>query len=180
MSLIGSTLLNEIIRKNPEAAPAEMLHDLHHRIVRTLRQDSGNNSRDGMDMILCRFDKTSMRLLFSSAGRPLFHVSKNELTAYRASSSSIGGSYDFLDKNFHNHEVFVSKGDMIALFSDGYPDQFGMEIPKKYSSLRVKQLCLEIADLDPETRSKRILESYFGWKGETEQIDDVLFVTIKV
>lgn len=180
MSLIGSTLLNEIVRKDPEAEPAEMLTRLHNRIVETLKQDSGNNSRDGMDMILCRFDKTSMRLLFSSAGRPLFHVSKNELTAYRAHSSSIGGSYDFLDKQFHNQEVFVQQGDMIALFSDGYPDQFGKEIPKKYSSLRVKQLCLEIADLGAEARNRRIRESYFGWKGDTEQIDDVLFITVKV
>lgn len=179
MSLIGSTLLNEIIRQDPGAAPAEMLYQLNQRIVQTLKQDSGNNSRDGMDMILCRFDKSSPRVVFASAGRPLFHVSRNELTAYRASLSTIGGSYDFIKKRFENHEIELSKGDLIALFSDGFPDQFGEKEQKKYSSLRVKQLCLEVAGLDPEPRNKRIQESFFGWKGESEQIDDVLFVTIK-
>jgi len=180
MSLIGSTLLNEIIAQDNAADPATMLLKLNERIILTLKQDSGNLSRDGMDMLLCRFDKHSGKVVFSSAGRPLYHVSDGKLEAHRGGAFSIGGSYDFLRKSFVNHEISVKQGDLIVLFSDGYSDQFGEKIPKKFSSKRVKKLCVDMAGLSSEERSELIASSYFDWKGDSEQIDDVLFISIRV
>lgn len=180
MSLIASTLLNEIVTIYKLETPAEILLQLHKLIIRTLKQDVNSNSRDGMDMILCRFDKKSDQLLFSSAGRPLYHVSDGVLNAYRSLPFSIGGSYDYINKNFVNKEITTQKGDLIVMFSDGYADQFGEEIPKKFSTKRVKKLCEEIAGLTHEERSRLIEKTYFDWKGNTEQIDDVLFITVKL
>jgi ligand-binding sensor domain-containing protein/serine phosphatase RsbU (regulator of sigma subunit) len=180
MSLIGSTLLNEIIEIYKLETPAEILLQLHKLIIRTLKQDSNNNSRDGMDMILCRFDKHSDKLLFSSAGRPLYYVTDGNLLTYRGLPFSIGGSYDYIDKNFVNQEIVTKKGDLVVMFSDGYCDQFGEEIPKKFSTKRVKKLCEDIATLSQEERSRKIEQAYFNWKGGTEQIDDVLFITVKI
>ncbi|MGV3609900.1 MAG: two-component regulator propeller domain-containing protein [Fluviicola sp.] len=180
MSLIGSTLLNEIVSIYKLETPAEILFQLHKMIIKTLKQDLNPNSRDGMDMILCRFDKKSNQVLFSSAGRPLFHVSEGKLETYRGLSFSIGGSYDYMDKNFVNQEITTKKGDLLIMFSDGYGDQFGEAIPKKFSTKRVKKMCEQMTDLPAEHRNKLIEKTFFSWKGDAEQIDDVLFITVKI
>ncbi|WP_343636506.1 two-component regulator propeller domain-containing protein [Fluviicola sp.] len=180
MSLIGSTLLNEIVTIYKLETPAEILLQLHKMIIKTLKQDQNPNSRDGMDMILCRFDKKSSQVMFSSAGRPLFHVSEGKLETYRGLSFSIGGSYDYLDKNFLNQEITTKKGDLLIMFSDGYSDQFGEAIPKKFSTKRVKKLCEQMTDLPADHRNKLIEKTFFSWKGDAEQIDDVLFITVKI
>lgn len=180
MSLIGSTLLNEIVSIYKLEAPGEILLQLHKMIIKTLKQDQNPNSRDGMDMILCRFDKNSNQVMFSSAGRPLFHVSEGKLETYRGLSFSIGGSYDYLDKSFLSQEITTKKGDLLIMFSDGYSDQFGEAIPKKFSTKRIKELCEQMTDLPADHRNKLIEKTFFSWKGDAEQIDDVLFITVKI
>jgi serine phosphatase RsbU (regulator of sigma subunit) len=65
-------------------------------------------------------------------------------------------------------------GDKFYLFSDGYSDQFGELTDKKFKHKHLKGVITSVAGL-PLNRQKEILESTFiDWKGNTQQVDDVL------
>ena len=71
-------------------------------------------------------------------------------------------------------------GDQIYVFSDGYPDQFGGPDMRKLKISGMRELLEEVEGL-PMAKQQMILEKKFhDWKGDTEQIDDVLFIGIKV
>ncbi len=65
------------------------------------------------------------------------------------------------------------------LFSDGYVDQSGGEKGKKYSSTRLATFLLTIADMSTTEQNERIAAEFNNWKGEYEQVDDVLLISIK-
>ena len=66
------------------------------------------------------------------------------------------------------------------LFSDGFADQFGGEKGKKFMVKKFHQDLLSIHHLNMDEQKKR-LEKYFNdWKGNYEQVDDVLVIGIKV
>ena len=88
--------------------------------------------------------------------------------------------YSTVEKEkFTNHEIKIKKGDSIYLFSDGYVDQFGGPAQTKFKSVNLKKLLIEM-NPKPMTEQKLILDAKFNnWKGELDQIDDIIFIGIK-
>ncbi|MCD6366171.1 MAG: SpoIIE family protein phosphatase, partial [Bacteroidales bacterium] len=87
--------------------------------------------------------------------------------------------YEKMD-NFTSHEIKVEKGNQLYMFSDGYADQFGGPKGKKFKYKPFKQLLIDNCQL-PMSEQKAILEkSFIEWKKDTEQIDDVVVVGIKI
>jgi hypothetical protein len=64
--------------------------------------------------------------------------------------------------------------------SDGYADQFGSADVKKFKSVAVKKILTEIWHL-PVNEQRDILENaIMTWKGDLEQVDDILFVGTRI
>jgi len=85
-----------------------------------------------------------------------------------------------IEKSFTAHKIKVEKGDIIFAFSDGYIDQFNDIDKDKFNYKRFRNLLLSIAD-KPLEKQKQIMENtYINWKGNMEQIDDVLILCVKV
>jgi len=73
MSLIGFLLLNNVMGNNEEPLPSQILNELHREVVNTLRQnDEENKASDGMDVAICRIDRSSGEVMYSGAHRPLY------------------------------------------------------------------------------------------------------------
>jgi serine phosphatase RsbU (regulator of sigma subunit) len=72
------------------------------------------------------------------------------------------------------------KGDQIFIFSDGYADQFGGPKGKKYNYRRFRNYLLEIADLDMAAQRTSLELEFEKWLGNTEQIDDVLVLSVRI
>ncbi|MCI5055683.1 MAG: PAS domain S-box protein, partial [Flavobacteriales bacterium] len=73
LSIIGNLLLTDILNDNIERNTAEILDLFHARLVATLKQDTINkNVADGMDVALCKIDKSFKELDYAGAHRPLF------------------------------------------------------------------------------------------------------------
>ena len=66
------------------------------------------------------------------------------------------------------------------MFSDGYIHQFGGEYKRKFLSGNFKKLLLEIQELDMKTQKRIILQTFDMWKGEEDQVDDILIIGIKI
>ena len=75
MSMIGTTLLNEIIAEMKHQETDKILNEMRNQIIKNLHQEESNNQRDGMDMTLVRFNKKKNEIEFSAANNILIHVS---------------------------------------------------------------------------------------------------------
>jgi serine phosphatase RsbU (regulator of sigma subunit) len=180
MSMIGSTLLQDIITRKGITKPSEILTLLDKQIFSTLNQNIDVGvSNDGMDMVICEFDIKSRHIRFASAMRPVIIVIDGESFYIRGNRCSVGGE-SVIEKYFDDQEYYLSKGDTIYLFSDGLPDQFGGAEGKKMKIARLKKLIEEVSKL-PMTEQKEIISNFFfDWKGDYEQVDDILLMGIKV
>lgn len=184
MSMIGIDRITEIANKT--SSTGKMLSMLNQSIKNALKQDLDKQqmSRDGMDIALCTityFNDNRVRLRFSAANRPLwlFKKSKNEIVDYKPDKVSIGGFTDY-DFFFSTSEYWIDKGDIIYLFTDGYCDQFGGEKQKKYLTKRFRTFLSSIAHNDLASQNKLIQQEMEQWKGNEEQVDDLLVLGIRV
>jgi len=180
MSMIGSALIQDIVTRKEITRPSEVLVTLDREISKTLNQNVDDKSTsDGMDMVVCEFNKKTKMLRFASAMRPMIMVMGGEQYYIRGNKSSVGGE-NLYEKFFDDQEYYLKENDSFYMFSDGLPDQFGGEFGKKMKIARLKRLIDEIKDHPMETQFSMVSEFFDNWKGELEQVDDVLVMGIKV
>jgi serine phosphatase RsbU (regulator of sigma subunit) len=92
----------------------------------------------------------------------------------------VGGVYDKEIKSFDDEGLQLSQGDTIYMFSDGYPDQFGGSMGKKYKMVRLKNMLVDIYQKTMEEQYLHVRNTFNLWKENYEQVDDVLFMGIKI
>ncbi len=181
MSMIGTSLLNQIINENGVTQPAEILTDLNAGIVEALKQSEGENEvHDGMDIALCSIDLVNTKLIYAGANRPLWVFKNGEMSLVKPTKSAIGGYQSSRTEVFTQHEIQLSKGDTIYLFTDGYADQFGGPEGKKMLSKRFREMLKEIQNLPMNEQEKYLLKAFNDWKGNVGQVDDVLVIGVRL
>lgn len=180
MSILGVAFLNEIINKTLILRANEILNQLSGMLVKSLHQKGDcDSTRDGMEMALCIIDYSRHKLQYSGAFRPLYLIRDESLSEYRGDSMPVG-IYELDEVSFTNIEIQFLSGDLIYIFSDGYVDQLGGGERKTFRSERFRKLLLEIHKL-PMADQKNILnERIEAWKGQNEQIDDILVTGIRL
>lgn len=179
MSIIGSSLIKSIINEKNITAPSGILDALNEGIINSLKQHE-SETHDGMDISICSFDTKNMSLEFAGANRPLWLIRNNELIVYAADKFPIGGLQIKHNNQFTNHQIKIQPMDTIYLFSDGYADQFGGEHGKKLMTKKLKEILVSIQHLGMNEQ-KIYLQNYFNeWKGNNEQVDDVLIIGIRI
>ena len=180
MSLVGANGLNKIVRENKITKPSEILNELNKYVSESLNhEDRVDAIRDGMDMTLCTIDYKHMKLQFAGANNPLYIVRDNNFIIVKGDKFSIS-SFDENEKSFTNNEIDIQKEDVIYVFSDGYADQFGGKKDKKFMYKRFRNLILKSHKKPIETQ-KQILNSELNkWMGNTDQIDDILVIGLRI
>jgi PAS domain S-box-containing protein len=183
MSLIGHFILEQIMAEcSLEANCGEILDQLHAKVQRTLKQDTGESTAsDGMDIALLKINKETNQVDFAGAHRPLYYVQNDELLELKGDKYPIGGMHYKNRKSFSNHTLKLKKDDLLVMNTDGLPDQFGGELGKeRFMSKRIK----EIIDNNKQKKGAEIREKisadFYSWKGKYKQIDDVLLIGIRV
>ncbi len=177
MSMIGYSLLNEIVTETDALDAATILRKLHHGVRKALKQDRDSfESKDGMDISLAVIDNKAKTLQFAGAKRPLFYFVNGTLQEIKGDKFSIGGLEITGEQQYSNHNFQLKKGDTFYLFTDGYVDQFGGEKDTKYSTKRLKQNLSEIQQLPMDEQYKKLKSTIEEWKVNTEQTDDILVI----
>ncbi len=178
MSMIGDSILNQIINLEGVTQPHLILNDLNLRIRKALKQDQSKNL-DGMDMALCVINPNQGTLEFAGARNPLFYVLDGKLEQIRADPIGIGGfKLEDVPKIFTRHVLKIEKPIRFYIFSDGMQDQFGGPKGKKFMAKRIKALIQEHYD-KPMLEQQQILEEALDhWKQGYEQIDDILMIGV--
>jgi serine phosphatase RsbU (regulator of sigma subunit) len=174
MSMIGSTLLKDITSREDVISPADALEILDEEIKILLNQNDGDQDQthDSIDLLICEIDIETYFLKICSTKRSVFISSDNQIITAKKEI----GEY----QNYEMREMQLKKGDTIYMFTDGYPDQFGGEKGKKLKIANIKMLLEEIQSLPTEKQSMIVDRYYNRWKEGHEQVDDVLFIGIKL
>lgn len=180
MSVICVNSLNQFTQKREIITPEEALYFIDKEVYKSTNGGSTESRMaDGMDIALCVFHKDTNTLQYSGANRPLLLIRNNEAILYRANKFPIGQDIG-IEKKFTGESIQLQKGDTIYIFTDGIVDQFGGEKGKKLLYRRLKEFLLSIQPL-PFEEQKLKLDAFFNsWKGDEDQVDDVLLMGIKI
>jgi serine phosphatase RsbU (regulator of sigma subunit) len=180
MSMIGSTLIQDIVTRKSVTRPSEILSMLDKLIFSTLNRNlEVGVSNDGMDMVVCEFNMKTRHVRFASAMRPVIIIMGGEPVYIKGNRSSVGGMA-YSEKFFDDQEYYLAEGDAVYLFSDGFPDQFGGEDGKKLKVARMKKLIESLVDMPMDKQKDYINNFFHDWKGDYEQVDDILFMGIRM
>jgi len=182
MSLIGIQLLNEIVIEKGIHEPSEILNFLNKNLSKALKQNTSEND-DGMDVCLCRIEKQTERnkIVFAGAKRPLFHfsVDTNLFETINGNSNSTGGRYAKKENvEYLQTELYVKKGDLIVLSSDGLIDQ-PLVNNKKYGTLRMLETIKVNATLNARSQIKQLITDFESSLYDETQRDDISVMVIK-
>jgi len=153
MSMIGNTLLNDIVKVKKVSDPGQILNLLDQGIILELNKEENQDTIDGMDIALCVIDRGNAKLNFAGAYRPLFHFNKGELTEIKGTKKSIGDRKRQLD--FATASIDIDSSSVIYLFTDGLADQNNIE-GEKFGVQKLRDFIKENATL-PVTEQKELL-----------------------
>lgn len=182
MSLIASSKLNKVVLELGLRDPGAILNKVHEEIMASLNQnDSMSENQDGMDMTVAIIGKPGSPIRFAGARNALFTVDGHEVEEHKVDHHSIGGTFfrDALAKGagFTTRELPYRSGSWVILATDGYIDQFGGNEGKKMNKQRFREALIHVAQGNTQGDPKQVLTSRFeAWRGEHEQIDDVLII----
>jgi serine phosphatase RsbU (regulator of sigma subunit)/HAMP domain-containing protein len=177
MSLVGHNALNQATKVYYK--PSQVLNTVNRLSAQALRANENHLVKDGMDIALCTIDMEAMELEFSGAQNPVYIVRGEELIELSGDAFSIG-SYVNGEREFTAKKSELKSGDCIYAFSDGYADQFGGPAGKKFMRKQFRQLLLEVNALPMSEQLARVQQRFDEWRGEQEQVDDVLVIGLRV
>lgn len=180
MSLMNISILRELISDGKISAPDLVLNKQREAIITALNPDGAEESgKDGMDCALLCLNPKNNLLQFACANNPVWIFRDRELIEYKADKQPIG-LHEGIITPFTLHAVQLQKGDMVIALTDGYADQFGGPRGKKYKYSQLKALLQQHAHENVEALKAKLAAEFENWQGNTEQVDDVLIVGIKI
>lgn len=181
ISIVNFNLLNKAVLEQNLVTPSEILDAVNIWLTESLHQTYRENAvRDGMDVTLIAIHKRSNEILFAGANNPIYVISNGELKVIKGDKFPVGAFMEDQIQKFTTKRFTVSKGDSIYLFSDGFADQFGGDNGKKYKYAPFQQKLISISGLELNEQRNFMKAEFMKWKGEHEQVDDVLLVGIKI
>jgi len=195
MSVIGNNLLENIVQIQEVTSPELILTNLHKAVLRTLRQDE-TGVWDGMDIAICTINKQGRTLEYAGARNPLVYVqleaNEPKTTIIKPDRKSIGGRYTSKTSTFTKHtiQLKVDENPTFYIYSDGYQDQFGGRLYKKFMNKRLYALFEDIHDEPINKQENMVKKTLQNWmetespyrpKDEkNEQIDDILIIGFRL
>ncbi|RLD76602.1 MAG: hypothetical protein DRJ10_13320, partial [Bacteroidetes bacterium] len=203
LSMLGITLLNEIVRRDNLSKTSTVLDNLRDQIKLSLKQTGKYyENKDGMDFAICAIDTNTMQMQYSGANNPVYIIRKR--TAGNVEGNLEGDRIkEYVEDNsnyylieikpdrqpigshikeypFTNIQFKLQENDTVFLFSDGYYDQFSGETGKKFNKARFRKLLVSIADKKMEEQQDILNQSFVEWKKSREQVDDVLVLGVRI
>ncbi len=209
MSMLGVSLLNEIVEKNPGIEADSLLNKLRDNVIKSLHQKQQHTTtQDGMDLSLIIFDKIKNEITFAGANNPLLIV-RNKKISYKPIIENLKskqyrvlehhkanlveikadkmpiGIYIKDDIPFKKYKFKPQKDDVLYILSDGFPDQFGGEKGQKYMIKNLKKRFIELYDKPLNQQNEILKKAFFEWINYSDdktynQTDDVIILAVKI
>lgn len=179
-----SAFLDLLVTVQKFTYPGRILRDLNQHIL------NGPEPKEGMDIAICRINHASRTIDYAGAMRPLWIANKGTLTELKGDKFPIGTTQDDWNNtvqkdwgnlvSYRTHTIQIQPDDTFYLFTDGYTDQFGGKKNKKFSTKRFKELVLKNHTESFPRQENNIKLEHSQWKGNNEQVDDILVIGFKL
>lgn len=180
MSVLGNTLLAEIVIDYDVFDPATILELMNRKLMTLLHQENAESLSDGMDIAVCALNTKTNELTYAAANQSVILIRDNELIQLRGDRNPIGGFHFALDRKFSNKSVKLRRNDMVYMYTDGYQDQFGGEFGKRLKRRGFHNLLLATSANAFSQQRNILLEKFSDWKGAREQVDDVSLLGFEI
>jgi len=180
MSMLGISTLQQIVTNDyPDITASQILDQLRNAVKKSLRQTGKTGeAQDGMDMAICIYEHQTEKLQFAGANNPLVIIRNKEAIKYKGDKMPIG-IYKHDDIHFTNHCIDLMPNDAIYMFTDGYEDQFGGPQGRKFLAKHFITLLENMNTQSPIEQTKKLDETITDWRGDFEQLDDILVIGFK-
>ena len=180
MSLIGSNILDKIVGEMNITRPDLILEQLSKELYTRLQAENDANVKDGMDLVMCSVNLATKKLQLAGAYNTMYIVRDKEIIQFKTDRYQLGNPDHMATKKISLQTFDLKSNDMIYLFSDGFPDQKGGEKGKKYFYPPFRSLLIKISDLALSNQKNELEKESTLWKGNREQLDDILIMGIKL
>ncbi|MDP1746247.1 MAG: tetratricopeptide repeat protein [Bacteroidota bacterium] len=179
MSMLNISYFNENVIERGIRMPNDVLDAQRKEIIQALNpMGSIEESKDGMDCVLCVYDFDKMLLHFAAANNPLWLVRNGVLREYKADKMPVGKFNEDVHP-FTLQTIELQKGDTIYTPTDGFADQFGTN-GKKLMKKRFKEELLKINQRSMAEQKQHLDQFFETWKGNNEQVDDVCIIGVRI
>ena len=181
MSLLNMGFLSEAIKEKNIEKPNEIFNYVRERLVNTI---SEGGQKDGMDGVLICIDlnlweqEGPKTVTYAAANNEPILIKDFEVIALPKDKMPVGQGER--KESFSLHSIELITGDALYLYTDGFADQFGGPKGKKFKYKPLNQLLVSIKDDSLSNQNKNLETVFNNWKGNLEQVDDVLIIGIKV
>ncbi len=175
MSLLNISFLNEAINEKGIHQPNEVFDFVRQRLIENINKEG---QKDGFDGILLCVDKQNKQISYASAHNAPVLISENEIKELPTDKMPVGIGEKIAPFALYN--VNLKHNDTLYLYTDGFADQFGGPKGKKFKYNQLNEMLLKLNN-KKLSEQKLVLDIEFeNWKGNLEQIDDVLVIGIKI
>lgn len=181
MSMICAALLNDATHDEESRRPAALLEKLDKEIKATLNKNQNVEAQDGMDCSIIEINFDTLEAVSAAARRPIYVFSKGKMNEIRGTRRGVGEHRN--SNEFTETITQLRKGDTLYFSSDGFSSQFdGSSSPGRppYTAGALKRFLEEIVNEPMEDQKKKLEAEFKRWKGNWEQIDDVIVMGIKI
>ena len=177
LTVLGNLII-ETIATNKTISPNEILSKINQELVLILNQKKDNSIQDGMDLAICVINKKSKKVVFSGARNGVYIVSSTgNLKECKGDYTPVGGSYfkkeKLEERRYTAHEFSLKKGEWLFMYTDGYYDQFGGTNNKSMGVSKFKNILCESIKYNNDLNVE-LKKEFLNWKGNNNQLDDVL------
>ena len=197
VSVVCVNGLNRSVREHGITDPGKILDKTREIVIQEFEK-SDDVVKDGMDISICALQGNTLK--WAGANNPLWvirpvrHSGLDPESRQKIAGQASNDEYEIIEykpnkqhigkvenpKSFTTHTIELQKNDTFYIFTDGYQDQFGGENGKKFKSSKLKEMFISIQDKDMNEQQKIVAQTFDQWKGNSQQIDDVCVIGVRV
>jgi serine phosphatase RsbU (regulator of sigma subunit) len=180
MSVICCNALNDVVVKGKEYDTGKILDKVRENVVSILKTKGEDSRKDGMDVALLKINRKTRDIQYSGAHNPLWILRNDakEIEIIKANKQPLVSFENA--KPFTSHVISLNEDDKLYIFSDGFQDQFGGEKGKKFKAVNIKNIILSHRNKTMNEQQIELREAFHSWKGDLEQVDDVVMIGLKL
>ena len=180
MSLLNISLLNEALLSKKTYSTSALLDFVRKILILGLKADEfGHGGNDGMDCVMISIDFKTLELEYTGANNPLWIFRDGAMIELKANKMPVGRS-PHSETPFTSQRYSLQKNDILYLFTDGYPDQFGGPKGKKFKYKQLEELLMYISNETMRTQHEKLDAELNTWKGNLEQVDDICVIGVRI
>ena len=180
MSLLNISKLSQIVNENKIERPDLILNNVRSEIIKALNPSgSEQESKDGMDAVVCKLNFKEKKLEYASANNAFYIIRDGAVLTCKSDKMPVGKGHDD-SIPFTYNEIALKKNDIIYTFTDGFADQFGGVKGKKFMYKQLQEFLLSISKESMQDQKNKLNAVFESWKGNLEQVDDICIIGVRV